>query len=295
MVDINALDYNNLKNRVEQLLGTGAGTFGYGQSVQSSSIFSGNIIRASQWDDLRNDISSIIIHLNGITPTIRDIAIGDVIDDTSADPKIQYANLLTVAESNRFDLAPDQSEITVIDTKTETDPWSSAASLNVSAQFNNANEARFFFNSGGKIQIQSSRSGGSLTSQNSTWTSTLDSAGILSFGANTNPNVNFYTLTDEYQTYAEVTSSVPYSTNIYRLLARCDVEDNSTGTATRVDIRVVLGDGYEDDFASPAPGDSVDGDLEISVIEQKASGNLQPSGSFSITSPSYTVPNIFAF
>jgi len=268
MVDINALDYNTLKNRVEQLLGTGAGTFGYGQTVQSSSVFSGNIIRASQWDDLRNDISSILIHLNGVTPTIRDIAIGDVIDDTSADPKIQYANLLTVAESNRFDLAPDQSEITVIDTKTETDPWSSAASLTVSAQFNNANEARFFFNSGSKIQILTSRSGGSLTSQNSSWTSTLDNAGTVSFGANTNPTVNFYTL-----------------------------EDNSTGTATRVDIRVVLGDGYEDDFASPAPGDSVDGDLEISVIEQKASGNLQPSGSFSITSPSYTFPfpDIFAF
>jgi len=293
MVDISALDYNTLKNKAEKLLGAGTGTFGYGQTVQSSSVFSGNTILASHWDDLRNDILSIKIHQDGVTPTIRDIAVGDVIDDTSADPKIQYANLLDIAESNKFQLAPEQSQFSAISTKTFSSAWSSAAELTLSASFSDATEARFFFNSGGKIQITTSRTGGSVTSQNASWTSTLDTVGTQSFGADTNPNVNFYTLTNNYQVFVEEISSVPYTSNLYKIEAKCDVANNSTGTATQVDLKITLTDAYTDP-GSPAPGDSVDGTLEIDVVEQKAAGNLQPSGSFSITGPSYTVSNISA-
>lgn len=293
MVDISALDYNSLKNRVDRLLGSGSGTFGYGQTVQSSSVFAGNTILASQWDDLRNDILSIKIHQDGVTPAIRDIAVGDVIDDTSADPKIQYANLLTDAESNKFLLAPEQSQFTAISTKTFTSAWSISAQLTFTATFNNATDARYFFNSGGKIQITSGRTGGSATSQNASWTSTLDSAGTQSFGADTNPNVTFYTLTNNYQVYVEEISSIPYSSNVYKIEAKCDVANNSTGTATQVDFRITLTDEYTDP-GSPAPGDSVDGTLEINIVEQKASGNLQPSGTFTVTSPGYTVSNISA-
>lgn len=293
MVDISALDYNTLKNKAEKLLGAGTGTFGYGQTVQSNSVFAGNTILASHWDNLRNDVLSIKIHQDGVTPTIRDIAVGDVIDDTSADPKIQYANLLDIAESNKFQLAPEQSQFSAISTKTFSSAWSSAAELTLSASFSDATEARFFFNSGGKIQITTSRTGGSATSQNASWTSTLDTVGTQSFGADTNPNVNFYTLTNNYQVFVEEISSVPYTSNLYKIEAKCDVANNSTGTATQVDLKITLTDAYTDP-GSPAPGDSVDGTLEIDVVEQKAAGNLQPSGSFSITSPSYTVSNISA-
>lgn len=293
MVDINALDYNTLKNKAEKLLGAGTGTFGYGQTVQSNSVFAGNTILASHWDNLRNDVLSIKIHQDGVTPTIRDIAVGDVIDDTSADPKIQYANLLDIAESNKFQLAPEQSQFSAISTKTFSSAWSSAAELTLSASFSDATEARFFFNSGGKIQITTSRTGGSATSQNASWTSILDTVATQSFGADTNPNVNFYTLTNNYQVFVEEISSVPYTSNLYKIEAKCDVANNSTGTATQVDLKITLTDAYTDP-GSPAPGDSVDGTLEIDVVEQKAAGNLQPSGSFSITSPSYTVSNISA-
>lgn len=293
MVDISALDYNSLKDRAVKLLGSGIGTFGYGQTVQSNSVFAGNIILASHWDDLRNDILSIKIHQDGVTPTIRDIASGDVIDDTSADPKIQYANLLDIAESNRFQLAPEQSQFTAISTKTFSSAWSSTAGLTFTATFNNASEARFFFNSGGKIQVTTTRTGGSDTNQNASWSNTLDSAGTQSFGADTNPNVNFYTLTDNYQVFSQEISSVPYTSNLYKIEAKCNVVDNSTGTATQVDLRITLTDAYTD-LGNPPPGDSVDGTLEVNIAEQKAAGNLQPSGSFSITGPSYTVSNISA-
>jgi hypothetical protein len=60
-----------------------------------------------------------------------------------------------------------------------------------------------------------------------------------------------------------------------------------------VTIRIVWQDNYTDPGPS-GPGDQVDGTLSLSIEEVKASGVLQPSGSFSITSPSYVVSNITA-
>jgi len=291
MVDILASDYNTLQSRAETLLASGLGTFGYGQTVQSSAVFQGNTILASHWDNLANDIKSIYIHQTGNTPAIRDVAPGDLIDDTSADPKINYANLLSNLESNKFDLAPTQSLITAIDTKTYSSSWSSLVSMTVTATFSTANEARFFFNSGGKIRLEGSRTGGSLVAQNDFWSSLLSSVAARDFGADTNPNVNFYTLTNNFQTYYEEAASSPYASNRVLLEAKCDVANNATGTATEVELKLSYIDDYTDP-GTPAPGDLVDGTIAIDVTEIKASGNLQPSGSFSITSPSFTVSNI---
>jgi len=291
MVDILASDYNTLQSRAETLLASGLGTFGYGQTVQSSAVFQGNTILASHWDNLANDIKSIYIHQTGNTPAIRDVAPGDLIDDTSADPKINYANLLSNLESNKFDLAPTQSLITAIDTKTYSSSWSSLVSMTVTATFSTANEARFFFNSGGKIRLEGSRTGGSLVAQNDFWSSLLSSVAAQDFGADTNPNVNFYTLTNNFQTYYEEAASSPYASNRVLLEAKCDVANNATGTATEVELKLSYIDDYTDP-GTPAPGDLVDGTIAIDVTEIKASGNLQPSGSFSITSPSFTVSNI---
>ena len=296
MVDILATDYNSLQQRASRLLGTGSGTYGYGQSFVSTGVFQGNTITADQWDNLRNDITSIKIHQDGFTPTIRNIAVGDLIDDTSSDPKIQYANLLTDAETNRYKLASSQSLVTAIDSKTFTSAWSTSAEMTVTVNFSNANEARYFFNSGSTIRIEASRTGGSAVAQNSNWSNLLDSAGAQPFGAD--PDLNqfsdYYSLTTDYQTYFFDTGSTPYSANRYQLLAKCDVADNRTGTATEVTIKVLLEDSYVDTGPEVAPGDSVDGTLVIDVTEVKASGNLQPTGTFSITSPSFTLSNITA-
>ena len=82
----------------------------------------------------------------------------------------------------------------------------------------------------------------------------------------------------------------------YTLEARTDVANNSTGTATQLFLRVTLADSYVDpDVASGAsfpPGDTVNGTLTLAVSELKAAGSLQPSGSFVITSPSYSLSAI---
>ena len=70
---ITAARYNTLQNRVSQLLGTGLGDFGYGQTVTSSQVSApsestladGDKITAQQLNNLRNDMNRAFLHQNG--------------------------------------------------------------------------------------------------------------------------------------------------------------------------------------------------------------------------------------
>ena len=139
------------------------------------------------------------------------------------------------------------------------------------------------------MRFTTTLSGGSSTLQINAWTNFLASVGTRSFGADTGI-VNYYTLTNSFQIYDQISVSAAYqySGNNYRLEARTNVSDNSTGTATQLFLRVTLSDSYVDPGA-PAPGDLVNGTLTIAASELKASGLLQPSGTFAITSPSYSL------
>jgi hypothetical protein len=114
---------------------------------------------------------------------------------------------------------------------------------------------------------------------------------------------NFYRLTNSYQNFYTLSSSAPYSANSYNLDAKCDVADNSAGTATTVFIRVRFVDNYTDpgiesmptQIATTAdflPDDVIDGTLTVTVTERRATGPLVPSGTFTITRPTYSITAI---
>jgi hypothetical protein len=256
-------------------------------------VFRNNQITKLQWDLLRFDITSIKVHQDGVLPPIVTVNRGEAIGFNAASPNTNYDTLVESAIANRFAVATNQSVITLKDTETYSSAWSSSASTTLTATFSTADQARYFFNSGGKFRITAQLIGGSSTSQVNAWTNFLNSVGTQSFGAATGGLANYYTLTNSYQTTYQSSLSTPYSSNNYRLEARCNVANNSAGTATVVEIRIVLTDGYIDPGA-PAPGDSVDGTLTITVEELKASGSLVPTGTFTITSPTYSLSSIAA-
>jgi hypothetical protein len=221
---------------------------------------------------------------------------GDPIGFGAGSPNTNYDTLLETALVHRFKIDGSQAVVSAIGSANYTSAWSNSLTATLTVTFSNSDEARHFFNSGGKIRLTSSLTGGAVTAQYTAWVNILNSIGTRSFGADTSPTVNYYTLTDSFQTYHQVSLSTPYSANEYRLEARTNVANNSTGTATQLFLRVTLTDSYVDpDVATgnvEPPGDSVDGTLTIAVSELKAAGNLQPSGSFTIISPSYSLSAI---
>jgi hypothetical protein len=292
--NIAAADYVAIQNKAETLLGTGSTTRGYGQTVQSVDVFTGNAITKAQWDALRFDIINIRLHQDGVLPNIVQVNVGDPIVFSAANPNTNYDTLLETATINRFQIANSQAVITSVGTATTSSSWSASATMTTTVTFSNATDARYFFNSGGKIRISSTLTGGSATAQVNAWKNILTSVGTRSFGADTDPFVNYYTLTNSFQTYFQSSLSTPYSANNIRFEARTDVSNNSTGTATVLTLRVTLFDNYVDPDPGPSspPGDEVNGSLSIAVSELKASGSLVPSGSFTITSPSYSLSSI---
>ena len=285
--DISAAQYVTIQNKAQSLVGTGSETRGYGQTVQSSDVFTGNAITKAQWDLLRYDIINIKFHQDGILPGIITVNVGDPIGFGASSPNSNYDTLLETAIVNRFQIAGSQSVVNSAASQTYTTPWSTSLTATLTCTFSTANEARYFFNSGGKVRFTTSLSGVSSTPQINAWTNFLASVGTQSFGADTGI-VNYYALTNSFQIYYQSSLSSPYSSNNYRLEARTDVSNNSTGTATQLFLRVTLSDSYVDPGA-PAPGDLVDGTVTITASELKASGLLQPSGTFAITSPSYSL------
>lgn len=285
---ITAASFKTIQDKAETLLGTGSASQGYGQTVISTEPGPGTNITKAQWDSLRFDIINIRVHQDGVLPPIVAINVGDVISFGSASPNSNFNTILDQAIANKFSIGPGRATVSSIITRTFSSSWLTSATCTLTATFANANEARYFFNSGGKIRISGTRSGGSISPQNNAWTNLLNTVGIQEFGAGTDPTVNFYTLTNSYQTYYTQSSTTPYSANNYILRARCNVANNSSGTATVVEIEVNLNDSHT------GPVDAVDGTLSIIFEELKASGSLVPTGTFTITGPSYSVSTISA-
>ncbi len=281
---IDDINFNTLQDRVQLLLGTGTGSRGYGQTVQSADVFAGNTITAAQWNALRNDILSVRVHQDGNPPPgLTSITKGSPVN-YSVIPN--FDNVLSVADSNRFLIASGQSTVSTKGTQSVTATWSTQAQAVLTVTFGTSDQGRYFFNSGGKVWVSGSRTGGSTTSQNNAWTNFLANIGIVSFGAVNTTSVNYYNLTNAYQIYYQNSLSTPYSANYFRLEAKTNVADNSGGTATQLDIRITLRD---DHTALGAGPDSTDGTLSLAIEELKASGSLYPTGTWNITSPSYSL------
>lgn len=292
---VSHVDYNTIRDKVVSILGTGSATKGYGQTIQSTAVSQGNTITKAQWDALRYDIINIKLHQEGSTPTIATVPASEPIRFGAGNPNSNFDTLIEQATLTRFSLGGGQSVVSNKGSVSYTSSWATQAQTEFTVTFANADQARYFFNSGSKIRVTATRTGGTSTAQNGAWTNLLSSVGTQSFGAAVAVNKNFYTLTNSYDdnVYYELFSSTPYSANSFELSAKCNVTDNSQGTATQLSIRIRMYDRYED-LGPPQPGDVVNGTLNISVDELKASGVLLPSGNFTITSPTYSISPIVA-
>ena len=310
------VDYNSIRDKVIGVLGFGSGNFGYGQQarIQSTAVTDDSKVTINEWANLRYDIINAYKHQNGSNPTTAVVAEGDSIryttsftpDTGSLDvPQRQYDYWADDLITYRFLIAAGESASTGVVSSSKTTSWLSQCVCTIQIYWSNSNDARYWFNSGGKVRISASRSGGAATNQNTSWTSLLSSAGTQSFGAatpstGTSPNdgTNWYKTTSTFQTYYTATASSPYGSNTYQLQARCvDQPSNSGGSASQLEIRVLFTDPYVDPgvgvppagvqtqtAANFPPGDLVDGTLTVNVSSLYATGIMVPASS------TFTVP-----
>lgn len=315
-------DYNLIRDKIVAIMGNGVGNFGYGQQTRlnSTAVATGDKVTINEWANLRFDLINAYKHIYGSNPITAVVSAGNTIrytdtftPDTGAldVPQRQYDEWTNTITTNRFTVAAGESATTAALTSTRSVAWSAQCVCVIQVYFASADQARYWFNSGGQVRISASRTGGSGVAQNTSWSNLLAAAGTQTFGAvipaaGTTPNdgANWYRTNSTFQTYYTATASSPYGSNSYQLQARCvDVPSNSLGLASALELRVLFTDGYVDQGIDPIfpgpqtatvamfpPGDSIDGTLSVNVSTLYATGIMVPaSQTFTVVNPTVAV------
>jgi len=296
---ITASDFNAIQSLIGNVLGTGSGTYGYGQTVTSAQVSVGDKITAAGWNALYNDMIAARQHQtnqneSGNIPTVTTSSL------VTEAIRLAYFNYATTIHTSALTIAPSgQSTVYPYNVSTRYTPWSNTTIIhNVTLSFANSNYARYYFNSGGTIQFLASLTGFS-GSDNSTaldtdWSRLLAAMGTISMNYNStsqvagsatypspgsNPtgspalSVGFYQLTTSPQVIFTKTAS-SYSGNQYQIFA--NVNANSNPNIITFQIK------FEDLSAGPGGYiyEPVEGTLASTVQGTYASGpNVSVSSS----------------
>ena len=284
MAIITAERYNNLRATVDTVLGVGTGNSGYGQSLQSSSVSVGDTVQADHLNNLYRDIRISYKHQNGGNPTaaqLQEVSAGELIyDNDTTDFKgwDQYEALAANITTNRLNAAGAQlQQFNSTVSKTRTATWNGTIEHRFNMSFSTANDARYFFNSGGTLKIATTISGGS-GSKTADWRDNiLAPAGTITIN---------HTTTTRSGTQGTVTSTGWYDFNVGQDYTVYSQIDGGTGVYTENDyyivvnktstsnlyVRVILRDQDAGDKtgSGPAVDEDVNGSLTCSVQYQKA-------------------------
>ena len=184
------IDYNSIKNKVDLVFGIGLNDNGYGQPITSSTVNKGDLIGVNEWSSLRNDMIKSRQHQTGVvigetsdtdTYNLLPITSDTIITETIRHQYDIFSNQLLI---DKFLVHDSQLTISSLVDGVRTTPWAGTVTHNIDIVGNtlgngSAENFRYFFNAGGKITIEPSRSGGINSSINLKWTEFFNKIGII--------------------------------------------------------------------------------------------------------------------
>lgn len=271
-------DYSTIKQKVDLVLGAGSGQSGYGQTITSPSVVTGNTISAAEYIALRADIAKAYTHQTGGTlgtsletssysgSNLINVVSG--VTTISESIRGQFNYMADSITTNKFSVGANQLADSTLVSGTSSQPWNNILTQTVTVTFGSNSAARYFFNAGGKIRASASTSGGTATAKDTSWTILLSGLGEVAIDYST-----FYSLGTVDTQIVKTYSTGAYANNYYKLSARVD---NATTPSV-----LTLTVNFADDAVGP-PDDNVDATVTSTI---KAS---TPTGAFSLSAPSAT-------
>lgn len=285
---IEASDFNTFRNQVDLVYGVGNGNTGYGQTAISlPTVTGGNVelVKSVEWTALRSAMVACATHQGTSVslPSAAQVAVDALIQahpPASGDIPTAVTNLTT----NR--LNADAAAVSVFFdaiTSTRATAWSVQLIHEFTVTFSSGDAARYFFNAGGQIRMRGSRSGGSGTTQNSAWTTLLNSMGSIIFdhtqtassnAVGTGSTIGYYDLTSVYQQIYTVSSSTAnYTSNDVTVFARYNDAAVPVGANGDNGLALQFQIQYNDDHTN-AFSDQVSGTFTSNVDLRRATSPL---------------------
>lgn len=293
---ITASTYNNLRDRLNLVMGLGS--TGYGQVLSSSSVQAGETFTLAMWDNLRTDMLKTRQHQTGVSES-SNLSTVTTSTDISTALINQYDAFITLISTNQRVIANNQATVENLVTAVRTLAWNGTITHTVTVTFTDTLRARYFFNAGGQIRFSASRTGTAATSKDTNWTNVLssmgtlymnhNSSGFLPGGSGSGSARGFYNLTTTFQTLFIKGSSVyAYQENDYNIAARVD---NAT-TPRIITFRIEFRDDDLGNSPIPPPGPPPYGpkvDEPVTGVLTSTVSSFRPSGSnVSVTGPTAT-------
>jgi hypothetical protein len=296
---VTATRYNAIQTKVANVLGTGSGDKGYGQSVTSAQVSAGDEVTATHIANLRTDINKCILHQTAsATTAIVAPAATDVIEESNSTNKkgwAQYEAESTVAETNRLTAAGGNMTTTSELTESRTTAWGSSpdtVNTTFTVTFSSADIKRNFFNSGGEIRMALALSSGS-GSKGTSWTNLFSGAGTVKFGrtattctgSGTTTSIGNVDMTGSHQTiFSKDVGSGVYGENDFTITAK----DNSS---TVLEFIVTLND--DDAGDQTGTGGPVDEDVGGTTTLTVSSFYANNASAVQHSRPTYSVTDNF--
>ena len=236
-------EYNNFLNGsssgaygINHIQGTGDAEYGLGQT-EIAGTSPGATIQASQWNSLFTAMTNVANHTNDSITSDDQVLAGDTVSAISA----LQTDLNTLAAS----VAGGSASATALTTNSKRNDdasgrWATSHVVEQSVTFSSGDEARYYFNAGGKIRIIVSRTGNggsSATAKDTSLDEVISAAGNIDIKSGTTTRsgtgetvtagtLGYYDLTTSYQTYLQVAQdSGTYSGNI---LIKVEAKSNGT-------------------------------------------------------------------
>lgn len=286
--------------KVAALYGVGFGDRGYGQTTPTlDPVAVGSPIQASKWIEIRTALSTMATFQGTATtllpPASAFVAGSAIVPQVPAITSYDLPGMIDLVDDNR--LAANATNMTLVTgstTSTRGSSWGTNATPSITAEFRatftSENNARYFFNSGGTLNLDLSHTSTSSTSQNTNWKTFLANLGTIALGARGTTRSGaggtpiargYYDLSTTLQTvFSGNIGTGAYSSNSITVTAAVDsVAGLNGGNGSVVIIRVVLTDSHTNSFS-----DTVGSGIVASVGYKKAASVIT-----GITNPTFTV------
>jgi hypothetical protein len=327
---VNSSVYNSIRSTVSNVLGVGDGAQnGYGRTLESTSKADNDIIYAEDMQLLFNDLVKARTHQSGSPPTwsaadgLGAPSAGEIVGvyaaalgpggtsvDAINDLNEGFADFESAAvdiSDNRDTFDAGQFSTSIGDSNERQSSWNAEITHTVTVTWANADERRYFFNTGGLIKFNANLTGGTSVpgdvtttppgTKDEIWQTMLGTMGTITFGKTTtvadgsNPgtgtNVGNY-----YDSWASTSSSSPigifsksgaglYAENEYSIVA-WETAPNS--------IRFLISF-YDNDIGDDQGGNSSTGpeDEDVTGVTTSTVSFLTATGVLGISQPALTV------
>ncbi len=260
-----------LVSDINSIWSLGTGDKGYGETELSLTL--DDCITESDWGELHNAVATMDTHQAiTLSPALADLS-------TVQGPlPVPYDEFKTTLQSNIAQLIPNRLIDDPINHAVEAKlssvrntSWGVQLVHDFTVTFTDTDHARHYFNTGGEIRVSASRTGGSVSAQNTAWTDLVDANSAFIFD-----HIGYFALTGSFITIATFTSGGSYGLNNWSIKAKRDDAAGPRGAAgSIVHFQSIFTDGHT------GPSDTVDGTF-TSFID-----NFRSVVAIPIASPTY--------